>query len=258
MNKTRSMLKTEDKLGEDICNYLYRKYWEEDLTTVEISELLGIASCTVSAWFKKLGISARDRAEASSVRHSKTSLEERKELTKSANEKFRQLRDAGDLIIDRSSLFGDSNPAKRPEVRQKISEYRKVNNPMFDEQHASKMRQSMEAVMRKRATPQELLFKKAIEKLGYYPKFQHAETKCILDFAFVNLKIGIEIDGVSHMTFPSARAKDEKRDRLLESEGWIILRFFNMEIEDNLGECLREVIEVYEANKRLTEAFQAI
>lgn len=252
MIKTKSMLRVEDQIGEDIRDYLFKKYWEEDATTTEIGEALGIASCTVSSWFKKLGITARDRSEASVVRFSKTSEEDRKAITRSANEVVRETIKTGDFWL-KGAEPGENNVAKRPEVRKKISEYRKINNPMFDEQHASKMRASMEEVMRKRATPQEKIFKTAIEKLGYYPKFQHAETKCILDFAFVDLKIGIEIDGIRHVTFPSVREKDEKRDTTLESEGWILLRFFNSEIENNLGECLRDVIEIVEANKRLVK-----
>jgi very-short-patch-repair endonuclease/predicted transcriptional regulator len=250
MNKTRQMLKIEEVVGEDIRDFLFKKYWQENLTTTEIGEMLGVTSGTISSWFKRLGINARDRSQASFVRFSKTSEEERKAITKAANEKVREIIINGEFWL-KGGIPGENNQAKQPEARRKNSEYHKKFNPMFNEESARKMRKSMESVMRKRATKHELLFKKALEKLGYFPKFQHAECTSILDFAFVDLKIGIELDGFSHMIHETRREKDIKQDEELEREGWIILRFFNSEIEDHLGECLREVIELVESNKRL-------
>lgn len=251
MSKTKRMLIIEDKIGEDIRDFLFRKYWEEDLTTHQIGELVGINSCTVSSWFKRLGITARDRSEASYLRFSTSTEEERKEITRKAHERIREVIDEGDFWF--KGVYGESNNAKKPEARRKISEYKKKHNPMHVEEYAKKMRESMEEVLRGRATEHELKFKEGIEKSGYRPKFQHTVCKCILDFAFLDLKIGIEIDGNSHMFYEEARERDKRQEESLEREGWIILRFFNSEIENKLDECLQDVIEIVEANKRLYE-----
>lgn len=250
VSKTFEMRKVEERLGEDIYDFIYRKYHDEKLTTIEIGEILGYASCTIGNWMKRLGIPARTQTEAAEIKYDKMPEEKRKSLTKKANDKVRKIIKDGEFWLDGAET-GANNIAKRPEVRRKNSEYHKKHNAMFNEESAAKMRRSMEGYLRTRATTQELILKKALEKLGYYPKFQHAVCRAILDFAFVDLKIGIEIDGVTHMTMPSKREKDKRRDEELERDGWIILRFFNSEIEDELGECLREIIEVVEANKRL-------
>lgn len=249
MSKTYTMRKVEKQVGEDIREFLQRKYHDEKLTTTEIGEILGYSNSAIRSWMNRLDIPLRSISEASQLRYSKTTEEQRKALTRNANEKLREMFKNGTLKVNR--FMGDSNPAKQPEARRKISEYKKKNNPMHHEEYAAKMRRSMEGYLRTRATPQELIIKKALEKLGYYPKFQHAACRAVLDFAFVDLKIGIEIDGIPHMTSPTVREKDKRRDGELERDGWIILRFFNSEIEDELGECLREIIEVVEANKRL-------
>lgn len=245
------MLVIEDEIKEDIRDFLFRKYWEEDLTTSEIGDLIGIKSCTVSTWFRRFGISARERSEASYQRFARMTEEERKAITKKANERTREIIAEGEFWL--KGVSGELNNAKKPEARRKISEYKKKNNPMHNEKYAMKMRRSMEEVLRGRATEHELLFKSGIERLGYVPKFQHAVCKCVLDFAFIDLRIGIEIDGNSHMFYEEARERDKRQEESLEREGWIILRFFNSEIENDLHGCLRDVIEVVEANKRLYE-----
>lgn len=257
MSKTKAMLKVEKQIGEDIKRYLCRKYYSENLTTREIGELLGYSTSGVTAWCKKLDIPLRTNAESSKIRYSKTTLEQRKAITASANERTREMIKAGEFWLE-GAKFGEDNIAKRPEVRKKISDCRKVDNPMFKEEHRVKMRRSMEGYLRTRATSHELLLMKKLGNFGYYPKFQHAVCRAILDFAFIDLKIGIEVDGVTHMVFPNTREKDKSRDEELDREGWIILRFFNSEIENDLGGCLREIIEVVEANKRIVSEKKAV
>ncbi len=245
------MLKVENEIGRDIEVVLREMYTEKLLSTTQISNELGISVASAKQWCKRFGIELRSNSEAKKIQHEKTPLEIRKKHTAKANEAFRRKRDEGTLVFNRPWMVTDDNPAKHPESRRKNSEFHKKHNPMFNEKSASKMRRSMERYLRTKATPQELIFKKSIEKLGYYPKFQHAAARAILDFAFTDLKIGIEIDGESHLRFDSVREKDIRRDSELEGEGWIILRFFNCEIEDDLGLCLREVIELVEANRRI-------
>jgi len=53
--------------------------------------------------------------------------------------------------------------------------------------------------------------------------FQYPIYKYILDFAFPDRKIAIEIDEKHHL-FKSVKAKDAERDTWLKSKGWIVYR----------------------------------
>lgn len=245
------MIEIENKIYLPIEVFLRERYVVGLKSTSEISEELGVSSPTIKKWMRYFQIPMRSNSESKIVQYRKTSLADRKKQTEKANIAFRKKRDAGELSFNRPWMTTDDNPAKQTEARLKNSDYHKKHNPMFNEVSRLKYSTSMESNLRKRATNHELLFKSSLEKLGYKPKFQHATTKGILDFAFVESKIGIELDGIAHMTFPSTREKDKLRDSQLEEDGWIIIRFFNSEVENHLGECIREVIDLVEANKRL-------
>lgn len=245
------MLTVERRFGRPIEDILREMYISKQMPTTEISKELDISTAAVKVWCTRFGISMRSISESKIIQYSKMPLSIRRKHTRKANVEFRRMRDNGTLVFNRPWMKTEDNPAKQPEARRINSEHKRNHNPMKIERHAMKMRKSMEGYLRSRATTHEIVFKNAIERLGYFPKFQHAEYRAVFDFAFVDYQIGIELDGFSHMTFPTVREKDKRRDAELERRGWIILRFFNSEIEDYLGECLREVIEVVEANRPL-------
>lgn len=49
----------------------------------------------------------------------------------------------------------------------------------------------------------------------------------ILDFACVELKLAIELDGGQHV---ETQASDKMRTKSLEESGWKVLRFWNNEV----------------------------
>lgn len=257
MSKTKPMLKLEQDLGIDLKYYLISKYYSENKTTKEIGEELGYATPTITKWMRLLDIPRRTISDASQLRYSKTTTEERKALTANANEVTREAIRNG-ILWGKSFEFGENNVAKRPEARRKISEFRKVNNPMFIEEHRMKMRRSMEQVLRDRATPHEILLKEALEKTGYSFKFQHAVCRAVLDFAFLDLKIGVELDGRHHVRNPKVLHKDIYRDDELDGEGWILLRFLNSEIEEDIDGCVNEIIELVDANYAIYSGKKAV
>jgi very-short-patch-repair endonuclease len=67
---------------------------------------------------------------------------------------------------------------------------------------------------------------------------QHPVGRYFLDFACVACKLAVEIDGVSHL---DASAKDAERSAFLEAEGWLVLRFWNTQVYDEI-DAVRDAI----------------
>ena len=72
-------------------------------------------------------------------------------------------------------------------------------------------------------------------ELGGYPSHYK------LDVANQDKKVCIEIDGRSHRAL-SRQQQDEKKSIYLQNHGWMVLRFSNQEILENLDHCLVEIL----------------
>ena len=72
--------------------------------------------------------------------------------------------------------------------------------------------------------PEVLLWQILRRRPGYI-KFrrQHPMGRYVLDFYVLELKLGIEIDGIGH-NMGNRPARDEERDRWLDSQGIRVLR----------------------------------
>jgi len=55
-----------------------------------------------------------------------------------------------------------------------------------------------------------------------------------IDFAFVNEKVAVEIDGSQHL-LPERKERDDKKDELLKEDGWFILRVSENEVKTNIN-----------------------
>ncbi len=254
MIKTSLMYKKENELGiKDIQTDIKRLYEKEHMSTRQIAKHYGIGLTTSRRWIEQAGVNFRSISESAVITFSKMSTKERIEHTRKATEESRELRNKGLLVIDTSHLTGENAVSRRPEVRKKNSEAQKkrTNRAIHTEESFAKMRKSMERHLRTNASIQELTLLRALNERGYFPKFQHAACRAVMDFAFVDLKIGIEVDGVYHVTRPERQEKDLIRDEELEREGWILLRFFNEEIVYQLDECINEIIELVDANHEI-------
>jgi very-short-patch-repair endonuclease len=64
----------------------------------------------------------------------------------------------------------------------------------------------------------------------------------IVDFAELKRRVIIEIDGSQHGERKGV-ATDEVRDRFLSTEGFLILRFWNHEIDQHMDGVIDRVIE---------------
>jgi very-short-patch-repair endonuclease len=94
-----------------------------------------------------------------------------------------------------------------------------------------------------------------IKKLGYHFRRQVPFRSYILDFAEHTRRIVIELDGGQH-TSPQNAARDTQRDRLLESEGYLVLRWPNHDITGNLDRMIEHLMVVLqERSPTRTESF---
>lgn len=106
------------------------------------------------------------------------------------------------------------------ETKQKIREARLI----FMEKHPE------ETAWRKRNEPSypEKCFIKFLENNGYDKRFlierEFPVFPYYIDFAFVNEKIAIEIDGSQHILDNERLSRDAKKDNLLLNKGWKVLR----------------------------------
>lgn len=68
----------------------------------------------------------------------------------------------------------------------------------------------------------EKLFQELLIKYGFDKRYLIIREYCVfpyyIDFAFVDLKIAIEIDGSQHL-LPERKKKDIKKDKLLITKG---------------------------------------
>ena len=64
----------------------------------------------------------------------------------------------------------------------------------------------------------------------------------IVDFVSFDVRIIIELDGGQHATFPQHQ-RDATRDRWLEEQGFLILRFWNTDVLLNIDGVLSVILE---------------
>lgn len=69
---------------------------------------------------------------------------------------------------------------------------------------------------------------------------QHPVGKYIVDFACVEMKLVIELDGGQHQDQVDC---DELRTKYLQSQGWRVLRFWNNDVLGNLDGVLSSVLD---------------
>ena len=73
------------------------------------------------------------------------------------------------------------------------------------------------------------------------PRASGYPTAYKVDIAHPMLRLAIEVDGNSHGVI-QRRAQDAKKDALLSSLGWTVLRFSNREIASGTSACAQEVL----------------
>jgi len=87
---------------------------------------------------------------------------------------------------------------------------------------------------RKKLTPAETLlwWRLRREHDGWLFRRQHPIGPYIADFACIEARLVVEVDGATHGTDEEI-AHDQRRTQFLESDGWRVLRFWNDEVVKN-------------------------
>lgn len=121
-----------------------------------------------------------------------------------------------------------------------ISEFKDKKRLMKSEEYAENVCES----------PLELKFAKVAFSHGLQLtpqcKIYTGEAVYRADFAIVDRKLAIEIDGHDYHKTKEQRTNDAKRQRALELAGWRVIRFTGSEIHTNLNGCLEELSKYIE------------
>jgi very-short-patch-repair endonuclease len=90
----------------------------------------------------------------------------------------------------------------------------------------------------------EKLFLEKLEMLNWGEKYSIIREYCIfpyfIDFAFVNEKVAVEIDGSQHLLV-DRKERDDKKDKLLLNVGWNVIRITDKEVKSNIDNVMLEI-----------------
>jgi len=90
----------------------------------------------------------------------------------------------------------------------------------------------------------EKIFKEKCEKLKLNEKYLIIRERSVfpyyIDFAFENEKVAVEIDGSQH-ELEGRKQSDIKKEELLISQGWRVIRFTANEIQTNTNSCFEKL-----------------
>src|SRR5215471_20186273 len=92
--------------------------------------------------------------------------------------------------------------------------------------------------LRRELTPAERILWKNLRNrvfAGFKFRRQHPIGRYIADMACRAAKLILEVDAVTHL---GQEARDEDRAKYLQKRGWLVLRFWNTEVYDELESVL--------------------
>jgi very-short-patch-repair endonuclease len=102
-------------------------------------------------------------------------------------------------------------------------------------------------------SPIELKLFEAMRHEGLSPIPQFRIESYIVDFAFPDVKLAIEADGVAYHS-GDRRERDRKRDwRLKMQFDWTVMRFYGATIHNKAGNCAYVIKREVEGRRKLEE-----
>lgn len=85
------------------------------------------------------------------------------------------------------------------------------------------------------------------EQLGVKFRRQHPFLNYVLDFVCLKLKLVVELDGSQHM---NAQTYDEHRTKCLNDADYVVLRFWNNQVIDELENVMEEIYRQLQLRKK--------
>jgi hypothetical protein len=132
-------------------------------------------------------------------------------------------------------LTSESNPFRQPETAAKAhARLREMGYPSLNGGNGHGPTEPQFMLAHRLGWPTEWIFVTHAGKGSGYPNHYK------LDIAEPSLQIAIEVDGQSHHS-QAIRKKDDKKDAFLMGQGWLVLRFWNEEILNDLDDVERRV-----------------
>jgi len=179
----------------------------------------------------------------------------------------------------RIDMLGDNNPAKRLDVRKKISDSckgkNKIGHKVTDETkkkisikmklaHATGKHPGWSHInlQKDRTSYPERFFIKVLENNGLFEKY-HIEQKLnvgkyFLDFAIIELKLNIEIDGKQHFINDKNINHDKVRNEYLINNGWKVYRICWAEFTQNTVNIIEHFLKYISNIENETSHFYKI
>lgn len=112
----------------------------------------------------------------------------------------------------------------------------------FDNHHYNKHLQPYASKLRKQMTKAEACLWKYVLKAGQMKGYQFRRQRPVLryisDFMCPELKLIIEVDGITHH-FEETIIKDEKKQKDLKEAGFSVLRFSDHEVLNHIHSVVR-------------------
>ena len=85
------------------------------------------------------------------------------------------------------------------------------------------------------------------EQLGVKFRRQHPFLNYVLDFVCLELKLVVELDGSQHA---DAISYDEERTKRLNDAGYVVLRFWNNQVIEELESVVEEICRQLQLRKK--------
>jgi very-short-patch-repair endonuclease len=81
------------------------------------------------------------------------------------------------------------------------------------------------------------------------------QSQMEIDFLNEPLRIALELDGSQHLSDPEAYRRDRRKDRLLQQNGYLILRFLAEDIGKDLDGVLDSILQCLVTRSRSVKEF---
>lgn len=217
MSKTKSLKQLAEELGTDekgAMQIIDKEHNVDNMTIKAIAKKHGLVRISLMRWCKKYGIKTRTISEDNQRRYSTMTKEEKREQVRSANIGIRE----------------------------------KFKDPIWKENQIRKVHEAQNYCI----SAPERLFQKLINEMGYFPIAQYSEGMAgfMIDFAFPEIKLAIEIDGEYWHNLESTKKRDRRKDYFLKNKkGWELIRIPAKDFELHSDHYLWEVVQTIEVLK---------